>query len=142
MLKNVPFQPRIGAVDIHPGVRAPGEDIIDDVYDRRGPVAAAKIDHVRIAHRQSEKVMPDDPLPIAADIRAVSKLKFDGGGGKMAVANDKRCPLKVDIPLVDGSKGKMIQPGVAADDIDGGRAVELHMRVANLRLDRPDTAID
>src|SRR5688572_15254936 len=104
------------------------------MQNRARPIASAVIDHVRIANRQSKEIALNDPVPAAANISAVNELELRRGRRKFAFTDDKRRPLKVDIPLVDGAKGQMIEPGGAADDVDGSRAVKLNMGITQARF--------
>src|SRR5439155_1928575 len=97
--KDVSLDPRIRAIEVEPVIIAAGDDVINELHDRLArPVSSSEINHVIVAVRLAEKVAQENSASATLDTTgAVARLELRDGGGKVAMADDKRCPIHVNI---------------------------------------------
>src|SRR2546426_11576961 len=98
------------------------------------------------ALRCAKKVGRKAPAPATLDTAgAVARFELSGGGGKIAMADDKGRPIHVNIRRARVGEREVIQvsrPGGNFDAGCGRIGVELEARVGNASLLRTHTTVD
>src|SRR5688572_18694629 len=65
--EDVPFDPRVGAVEIQNIVIAAVEYVVDELHDGPRPVATGEIDRVIVTDRLAKKVAQENPATARFD---------------------------------------------------------------------------
>ena len=94
--KNVPFNPRVRAVQIQNVIAAAGEDVVVELNDRLvRPVAAGEVHDVVVAARAPKKTLAHDAAPARLDA-ASSMHEFKGRRARRenAVADEERTAVE------------------------------------------------
>src|SRR5206468_6488886 len=114
--EDIALDPRVGAVEIEVIVRGAVEDVVDDLKNRPGPLAAGKIDGVVEAPGVTEIVVAENS--VAAGENSVDAMKALGTRRRRitrenAVLNDKRAAVERNV-FHHGRR----RPGAVIDEND------------------------
>ena len=95
--EQVPFDPRIGAVQVKVVVGRAIEDVVDDLQNGAGPLAAGEVDGVVETPGMAKVVVAEDAVATGGNaVDAVKALRTARGriSGEDAVLNDKRAAVE------------------------------------------------
>jgi hypothetical protein len=93
--KNVSFDPRIGAVEVEDVIIGTNEDVVEELDDRPGTVAASEIHGIVVADRLADKVSLEDTAPSRLDaLSSVNQFELRRRAGEHAVLHDERSAIE------------------------------------------------
>src|SRR6266702_7418699 len=144
--EDIALDPRVGAVKIEVVVRGAVEDVVDELKDGAGPLAAGKVDRVVETPGVAEIVVPEDSVAAggnAVDAMKALRTRRRRIARENAVLNDERTAVERNV--FHDRRGR---PGAVIDKHNG--VVHMDLRVvppergaaARIKIDVIQVALD
>jgi len=137
--ENVPLDPGVGAVEVQAIVARAVKDVIDNLQNRAGPIAASEVDGVVEAPGVPEIVVAEDPVtPGVNAVDAVQALRTGRRriAGEDTVLDDEGTAVEGNV--FDDGCGR---PGAVINE-DDRTAVDMQLRVVPVGGSRTAAAIE
>src|SRR3954462_1371727 len=135
MHEDVPFNPRVRAVQIENIIRCPNKDIVEELHNRPGTISASEINDVIVANRHAKEVVEEDSLASGLDpAGAVHQFELRGRTWKNTVLDYERRAIQRHVLHCGIPECQVIEEKSSVTRMHGRGAIEIQVRIGDTRL--------